>query len=352
MKKFIAVCMTAVMCAALFAGCSKKEQETPAAPEESAAVQESAKDSGSADAAQDAVVRIGALKGPTAMGMVALMDESDQGSANGSYKFSIHGAVDEMSPLLVQGKLDIAALPANLASVLYNNTDEQVRVLAVNTLGVLYLVEKGDTIQSAADLKGRTIYASGKGATPEYCLNYILRENGIDPAKDVTIEYKSEHTECVAALANNPEGVAMLPQPFVTIAMSKDPSIRVALDLTKEWDRLQEGDDARSSLLTGVVVARTEFLESNPEAVNTFLDEYKASVEFVNANVDEAAKLVGSYDIVPEEVAKKALPECNITFMEGTEMKEALSGYLSVLMEQNPQAVGGALPDDAFYYVR
>ena len=146
-------------------------------------------------------VRVTALKGPTAMGMAALMDEAESGAVNGNdYAFTIASAVDEVSPKLVKGETDIAAVPANLAAVLYNNPKGQVEVLAVNTLGVLYIVENGERVSSVADLRGRTIYASGKGATPEYALNYILSENGVDPEKDVNIEWKSEHAECLAAL--------------------------------------------------------------------------------------------------------------------------------------------------------
>ena len=223
-------------------------------------------------------------------------------------------------------------------------------MLAINTLGVLYIVENGDSIQSAADLKGKTIYASGKGATPEYALNYILEQNGIDPAADVTIEWKSEHSECVAALAQDAAGIAMLPQPFVTTAMAKNPNLKVALDLTEEWDKLQGEEEEQSALLTGVVVVRSEFAKEHPEAVADFMERYETSVEYVNENTKEAAQLVGQYEIVTADVAEKALPECNITYIDGDEMKEKLSGYLSVLLEQNPESVGGKLPNDDFYY--
>ena len=285
-------------------------------------------------------VRVTALKGPTAMGMVELMNEAESGAVNGNaYDFTIASAVDEVSPKLVKGETDIAAVPANLAAVLYNNTEGQVEVLAVNTLGVLYIVERG-----------KTIYASGKGATPEYALNYILTENGIDPEKDVTIEWKSEHAECLAALMAEDNAIAMLPQPFVTTAQTKNDKIQVRLDLTAEWNAIPKDSDAPSQLITGVVVARKAFIEENPEAVSAFMDSYAASVDFVNANIDEAAELVGKYEIVPAAVAQKAIPACNITFIAGDEMKQARSGYLSVLFEQNPKAVGGAMPGDDFYY--
>lgn len=296
-------------------------------------------------------VRVMALKGPTAMGMVKMMDDADAATDKHD-TFTIAAAVDEVTPKLVQGEIDIAAVPANLGSVLYNSTKGAVEVLAINTLGVLYIVENGNTIQTMEDLRGKTIYASGKGATPEYAINYLLSSNGIDPVKDVTIEWKSEHAECVAALGAQENAIALLPQPFVTTAQIKNPGIRMALDLNKEWDAVQDSEEAPSALLTGVVVARREFIEKNPQAVETFMDSYKASVEYVNANTEEAAKLIEKYDIVSAAVATKALPYCNITFIEGTDMKEKLGGYLAFLMEQNPKSVGGALPGDDFYYVR
>mgnify|MGYP002442598856 CR=1 FL=1 len=283
--------------------------------------------------------------------MVKLMDDSDNGDTGANhYNFTIAASPDEITPQIVQGNVDIAAVPANLASVLYNKEGVDVSVLAVNTLGVLYIVENGDSVQSVADLKGKTIYASGKGATPEYALNYMLTANGIDPEKDVTIEYKSEHSECVAALAANEDAVAMLPQPFVTVAMTQNENIRVALDLTEEWEKASGDGDTKAALITGVVIARNDFIEAHPDAVETFLQQYEASVNYVNDNVADAAVLVGNYDIVAAQVAEKAIPECNITFIAGNDMKAKLSSYLGILFEQNPAAVGGALPNDDFYY--
>ena len=296
-------------------------------------------------------VNVLALKGPTAMGMVSLMDQADQGEiTEETYDFQIVASPDEVSPAIAQGTADIAAVPANLASVLYQKTNGGVQVLTINTLGVLYLVENGDEVQSVSDLKGKTIYASGKGATPEYALNYILKENGLTPGKDVQIEWKSEHTECVAALAEHEDAAALLPQPFVTTAQSKNDSLRVALDLTEEWDKIQKDNGGNSSLVTGVTVVRTQFAQEHPEIVEDFMERYQESVSYVNEHIEEAAKLIGDYDIVPEEIAKKALPECNIVYIDGAEMKEKLSSYLEVLEQENPQAVGGVLPADEFYY--
>lgn len=370
MKRFLAVLCTLTLSTAMFAGCgasSQNEAETSDAKQETAvartteAIDETTEfeteeiilQEQEIKGAEPVDVNVVALKGPTAMGMVSFMEQAESGAiTDNRYQFSIAASVDEVPPMIVKGEVDIAAVPANLASVLYNNTEGLVQVMAVNTLGVLYIVGTGDALTSAEELRGKTIYASGKGATPEYALNYILNENGIDPENDVTIEWKSEHAECLSALLADENAVAMLPQPFVTTAQMKNDKVHVLMDLNEEWDKLQENSDTPSALLTGVVVVRKEFAEEYPEAVEAFLAHYKDSVEFVNSNNAEAAELVGKYEIVTAEVAKTALPACNITYIDGDEMKEKLSGYLSVLYEQNPKAVGGTLPADDFYYER
>lgn len=328
------------------AGTAQETQETQEQAASTAESQpaESAAASAETEISLPELIRVAALKGPTAMGMIKLMDDE---SENPRYEFTIAGAADEITPAIIQGNIDIACVPANLASVLYNKTEGGVQVLAVNTLGVLYIVENGEpTIASVADLKGRTIYASGKGATPEYALNYLLTQNGIDPENDVSIEWKAEHAECLTALMNDPGSAAMLPQPFVTTAQTKNENVNVVLDMNQAWADLNNG----SALITGVVIARTGFAEQFPAAVDSFLDGYGKSVEYVNANVADAAQLIGKYDIVPAAVAEKALPKCNIVFISGAEMKEKLSGYLAVLFDSAAAAVGGALPGDDFYY--
>ena len=355
-KKIAAVLLSVLMASSVLTGClggQESQTEETETQEQEEETQEAEEQPSQETEAEPVDVDVMALKGPTAMGMVKFMDEVDSGSVTSeNYNFSIAASADEVTPKLVQGEADIAAVPANLASVLYNKTQGQVEVLAVNTLGVLYIVENGDTVQSVEDLRGKTIYASGKGSTPEYALEYVLSANGIDPEKDVTIEWKSEHSECVAAITSSENGIAMLPQPFVTTAETQNPSIRTALDLTEEWDKAQKTEENNSALITGVVVARTDFIEKNPEAVEDFMTRYQESVDYVNSNTEDAAELVGKYDIVTAEVAKTALPECNIVFMEGEEMKEKLSGYLDVLGGQNPEAIGGEVPGDDFYYSR
>ena len=328
----------------LLASCTDKGTDesssgTPAGTASDASTDESA-------SAEKTTIRIGGLKGPTSIGMVKLMEDDETNSTANDYDFTVAGSADELTPLLIRGELDMAAIPANLASVLYNRTEGAIQILAVNTLGVLYIVETGNSVQSLADLKGKTIYATGKGSTPEYTLLYLLEKAGLDPEKDVTVEFKSEPTEVVALLKAQPEAVAMLPQPYVTAAQAQVEGLRIAVDLNEAWEAAETG----SKLLTGTIVVRREFAEANPEAIEAFVTEYRASTEFANENVSEAAQLVEKYGIATAAIAEKAIPYCNITCMEGAEMKAAMQVYLGVLYEKNPDSVGGALPDDAFYY--
>ena len=339
-KKLLALALTLALALSL-AGCGKTDTEDTGT-EEQTQTEEQAEEPVTGES-----YAIAALKGPTAMGLVKLMSEAEAGAdLINDYTFTLAASADEVSPLLMKGELDMACVPANLAAVLYQKTEGDIVTLAVNTLGVLYIVENGNAVQSMADLAGKTIVASGKGSTPEYALRYLLSENGLDPDADVTIDWKSEHSECVSALATGAATIAMLPQPFVTVAQSKIEGLRVALDLTEQWDALDNG----SALLTGVIVARREVVEANPAAVDAFLKDYAGSVEWVNANTAEAAELIGSYDIVEAAVAEKALPYCNIVCITGTEMKDKLSGYLQVLADADASSVGGAMPGDDFYY--
>lgn len=334
MKKKFSILVSVCMCLALLAGCSSGSAKKDTTKEDTK-TEDTAKE-------ESEPVKVGALKGPTAMGMAQLLDDDH-------YEFTLAASPDEIVPAVVQGTVDIAAVPANLASVLYQKTNKEVSVLAINTLGILYIVENGDTIHTVEDLRGKTIYASGKGATPEYALNTVLSANGIDPAADVTIEYKSEHAEVVAALAQDTSAVGMIPQPFVTTALMKNDQMRVALDLNDLWE-ISQNDG--SSLVTGVAIVRNEYLKEHKDQVNKFLNAYKESVDYVNNDVEGAAKIIGSHDIIAEEVAVKAIPECSIAFIDGAEMKTMLSGYLNTLFTQNPETVGGSLPGDDFYYVR
>ncbi len=324
MRKIVALLLCVALIGGMLAGCGSKEK---------------------------AELNVVAMTGPTGIGMVKLMSDSEAEETDVNYTFELVGAADEITGKIVNGDVDIAAVPCNLASVLYNKTEGAISVVAVNTKGVLYILETGgESIQSVADLAGKTIVSTGKGTTPEYTLNYLLTSNGLDPETDVTIEYKSEATEVVAALKQGLCDVAMLPQPMVTAAMAQVEGLRVALDVTEEWANIQ-GEDG-SELITGCVIVRNEVLEANKDAVDTFLKEYKASIEYVNANVADAAQLVADYGIIANAaIAEKAIPACNIVFMGGEEMKANMEGYLGVLAAANPKAVGGTLPGDAFYYI-
>jgi len=367
-KKSLAA-LLAVMLLLSLTACGGAKQEEPAAPgsngpskpvteEQSSPIEPEKEEPVAPDTG--VTMRVAAMTGPTGMGLVYLMDKfgvvetmqseplTETVTAQGnSFNFMLAGTADEISPLLIKGELDIACVPANLASVLYNKTKGEIVTLGINTLGVIYVVDKGESVQSFADLKGKTVVSAGKGSVPEYAFRYLLTANGIDPDKDLTIEWKSEQAECVAALASGAAEIAVMPQPYVTVAQGKVEGLRVALSLTEEWEKLDNG----SAMLTGVVVARKTFVEEYPEAVADFLNQYEESVGFVQENTAEAAQLIGKYGIVAVAVAEKALPYCNIVCITGSEMKDMLSGYLAALAEQAPQAVGGAVPADDFYFV-
>ena len=291
-------------------------------------------------------LRIAGLKGPTTMGLVNLLSMEQAGTAAMDYDLQLYGAADEIVPLLIKGELDMAAIPANLAATLYQKTNGGIQAVAVNTLGVLYVVEQGDTVHTMADLKGRTILSTGKGTTPEYVLRYLLTANGLDPDKDVNIQYYSEATEVTAQMAAAQDAIAVLPQPYVTAAGLKDDTLRVALDLTAEWDKV-----ADTQLITGVTVVRKAYAEEHPDVVAAFLADYAQSVNAANTDLDGTAALCEEQGVVAKAaIAKKALPSCNIVCLTGEELKADAAGYLQVLYDADPAAVGGALPGEDFYW--
>lgn len=350
MKKLTALACLLVMLISLTACAAASAPETTAAPETAATeapTTEATEASTEAPTEAAVPVRLGAMTGPTGIGMVKLFDDADKDTAS-PYTYNIKGAADELTPLLLQGELDIVSVPANLASVLYNKTEGKVKALAVNVLGVLYLAEyNSDEINSLADLKGKTIYATGKGSTPEYFLRYVLTQKGLDPDTDVTLDWKSEPSEVLAVLNGQGSGIAMLPQPYVTAAAAQlGEGFRVKLSVSEEWQKVSGG----TPCTTACILVRSQFAEENPAAVERFLADYADSAAWVNENVEAAGDLCGQYEIVKAPIAKKAIPQCNIVSITGSDMKAALSGCLEVLFQQNPAAVGGALPQDDFYY--
>ena len=294
-------------------------------------------------------VRVGSLKGPTSMGLVYLMDKAQKGETENHYEFTMTGAADELVGKIASGDLDIALIPANVASVLYTKTQKNVTVLDINTLGVLYVVASDDSIASVADLKGKTVYMTGKGTTPEYVMNYLLKENGL-AAGDVDLQFKSEATEVASLLKENPKAIGVLPQPFATAACVQNEALTPVVDLTEAWNALNQ--DSGSMLVTGVTIVRSDFLRENRSPIQMFLEDHRESAQYAVDHVDETAELVAAAGIVEKApIAKKALPYCNIVCMTGQEMKDALSGYLNVLYEQDAKSVGGQLPGDDFYYM-
>lgn len=284
------------------------------------------------------VPNVMALKGPTGMGMAYLMDNRGEGE----YNISLTTAPEDVVSSIVAGSTDIAAVPVNLAATLYNKLEGDLQMLAVNTLGVLYVLENGDSIESIEDLAGKKIYATGQASTPEYILNYILEENGLD---DVEVEYIADHSELATLMAEGKADIGMLPEPNVTATMAKNKDLRIALNLTEEWEKVSD-----AQLAQGCIVARRDFVEENPELIETFMSDYEKSVAFVNED-EEAPELIAKYEIIAKAaLAKKAIPNCNIVFITGEDMQETADGMFEVLFEANKKSVGGKIPGDDFYY--
>lgn len=311
-KKTLGSVLVMMLMSIVMVGCGQKEEAVP--------------------------IQIAALNGPTGIGMVKMMDEP-------LYDTTLYQSPDEIVGKVVSGEVDIACVPSNLAATLYNKTEGEIRLLATNTLGVLYIVEKGDTITSIDDLRGKTILASGKGSTPEYILNHVLQTQGIDPEKDVTIEYFANHSDIASQLTVTEGAIALLPQPFVTTVLAKDESVRVAIDLNEVWEAAEQME-----LPMGTIIASKSFVETRAKDLKQFLTDYEASVTFVNNNVDEAAALVVAYGIIANEgIAKKAIPECHIVYRDSAASKDSLNTFYEILSASEPKAIGGKLPDEDFY---
>lgn len=306
-KRIVALVLALVCALALFTGCQKAEPET--AP------------------------KIFAISGPTGVGMVNLMED---------YDITLSSAPEEVVGKVANNEADIAAVPTNVAASLYKKTNGAIKVLCVNTLGVLYIMDKTDSIKSFADLDGKTIYTMGEGSNPQYTLEYLLEKNNIH----ATLKFAATNDELVAKMAKGEAEIAMVPQPVATTAAAKT-GFKIALDVTAEWDKVS----ADSKLMMGCIVVRNEYLEANPKTIEKFLADYKASIEAVNGDVPAAAALCEQYKIIPAAaVAEKAIPKCNIVYISGDEMKAGLEGYLNVLCNANPASIGGALPAADFYY--
>lgn len=316
-KKLVSLISAGIVALGLFTGCSQKEVKF------------------------DTPIQIATLNGPTGMGMTQMIhDESE------NYDITLYQSADEIVGKIVSGEIDIACVPSNLAAVLYQKTENNIYLLGTNTLGVLYIVENGETIHSLEDLRGKKVIASGKGSTPEYVLNELLLGANIKPDIDIEIEYLANHTDVVTELLANEGTIALLPQPHVTVATSKDEKVHIALDLNEAWES-QEG----TNLPMGVIIGQKDFVDTHQEEVSAFLADYEDSVKFVNNNSDEAAKMMETQGMLPSrEIALNAIPNCHITFINGKASKADLEQFYTILQGVNAQAIGGSLPDEAFYY--
>ena len=356
-NRILALAMSLALSVSLLAGCQKapasSAQPDPQPPASSSPAV-STPDASNPEVAQLPEIDLAVISGPTGVGaskMLSLYSADAQGEPSGLIlNTTIAASNDEITPQLINGSLDIAATATNVAANLYNKTEGQVTMLAINTEGVLYILEKGNTVTSLADLAGKTLYAPSnvKGANPEFILNYLLKQNGVDPATDLTIEWLTPQ-EITAKMTTDDAGVCMLPVPAATAVLVKDGGVREALDLSAEWDKVCD-----TPLVMGCVVARTQFVEENPELVEQFLDLYEQSILYMDdpANLEEAAALVAQYGFAPNtQIAKLAIPQCNLTYLDGEEMQQAVQGYYDILYQANPASVGGAMPYDDFYYL-
>lgn len=293
---------------------------------------------------QSVSMRVAGLAGPTGIGMVNLMKSQDDKIAKNDYTFSVVSDPTEIVAGMTNNSYDIAACPINLAATLYNKLQGNIQVLSVNTKGVLYILENGNTINSLADLAGKKLYATGQGSTPEYILNYLLVKSGI--ADKVEVEYVTSHDELATLAASGKATISMLPEPKVTAATSKNAELRIALNLTEEFEKI-----SGKTLIQGVVIAKKDFVEKNPDAVKMFLKEYEASINAANNDIETTSALCEQYGIIPKAaVAKKAIPNCNIAYIDGADMKASVSANLQIFFDANPKSIGGKLPSDDFYF--
>ena len=345
MKKLIAFVLALTMVLSM-AACAQKESQPTAAPTEAATEAPAAETAAAPETeAAAAAVNVMVLNGTTGFGMANLMDAAAKGEAAQEYHFTVETDASNIVAALANGSVDIAALPTNAAATVYNKTQGKVQVLALNTLGVLYLVTDGSVkVESVADLAGQTVYAPAQN--PSFIFQHIVDANGVE---NVTIDNTyAQPADLNTAVASGEVAIAVLPEPMVTVACSKNPDLQVALDLTAEWDKVSQP----GSLVQGCVVVRKDFVLENATAVDTFLGEYGASIEALTTDVEgTAAKIEANGIFTKAAVAAKAIPNCNVCFIIGEEMQAALSQFLTIMHGVAPASVGGSIPGEDFYCV-
>ena len=344
MKKRI---FSALLLLAMLLGLAACNRSTPAASTSGSA--SSGTDASVSAQTPTSPVNVMVLSGPTGVGAARMMTTPATSviADPSPYNFTVVAGNDEVAPAIAKGEVDIACIATNVAANLYNK-NIGIRVLAVNTLGVLYILEKGNTVTDIASLRGKTVYTTGQGANPEYILDHLLTQNGLDPDKDVDIQFMTPQ-EVTAKMVQSTDGICMLPVPAATALLIKDSGVREALSVSDEWDKVSP-----SPLVMGCVVARTDFMDEHPELVEQFMADYKASIDYMTdpANLTEAAKLVAASGITANEgIAQRAIPQCNLTCTTGDEMRSAIQAYFDILFTADPSSIGGGNPDDEFYFV-
>ena len=339
--RILILTLAALLCLPLAACGNAIDKATTSAADEEATAP-------SAEIDKELKIDIMVLSGTTGVGIAPLMNDVKNGTAALNYNIEVASSADLINPGLIQGEVEIAALPTNVASVLYNKTGGKVIVAAVNTKGVLYLLENGETVKSIADLKGKTVYLPGQGSNPEYIFRYLVEKNGLEIGKDVMVDYTyGSPDELATAITTGLVSLAVLPEPKVTSIKSQNTAVRSALDFTAEWNKVSEGE-----LVQGCIVVQKSFAEQHPAELAQFLKDYEASISFVNSNVEEASIMIEAAGIIPKAaLAKKALPACNICYMVGEEMKNSLNSFYQVLFDMAPASIGGSMPDDSIYYL-
>ena len=344
-KKIIALALLFVMLFA-FAACTGASNNETTAPSSTESTTEY----------NGEKIKIAANKGPTGMGMIDLMD-------NSKYEITIISDPTQVVPMLSTGEVDIATCPLSLAANLYKKTNGGIKMLGVNTLGVLYVVSNGVEIASLSDLKGQTIYATGQGSTPEYILNHILKANSLE--NDIKVEYLSEHSELAAKVISGDVKLAVLPEPFVSVVTTKNSSVKSVLSLTDEWKKVNPDTE----LAMGCVVARKDFIEKNPDAVRQFISDNKQSVENVNLNPASQGDKIAAKGIIDASIfavdsnlsekkaeaaktekAQAVISRCNIVFIDGSEMQKIADANFKVYFDADPKSVGGEMPVSELYY--
>lgn len=293
-------------------------------------------------------LNIAAIQGPTGIGLANLMQSNADKTSTNNYTFDVLTNPNDVTALLLNGDADIVSVPTNVAAALYNKTSGNIRILALNTGCVLTLMENGNTVNSVADLRGKTIYSTGQGANPEYVLRYLLQKNGLDPDKDVTLEFLTDNQDLGNRMASGSIEVALVPQPIATSVLLKNKNARVALDVATLWENAVTDD---SRIMMGCVIAKKDFVENNKAAVDAFLAEYKTSIEKANSDAAATGTLCETYGIIANAtMATKAIPSCALTFVSGADMSAKMKGYYDILFSYNAKSVGGAVPNEDIYY--